>query len=145
MKKLITLISFSVLLFVAAACGNDEINGQTPSDIPIEWANAMIQRDQATRAELLQNPSEALDLSEGPQNDEELQNYRLEEWKASDDKYFYEIKFTDPVSNEGRTQTMEIRRTDEGWKRTQLLNLKNFDTLVEGLDGTVLRELHEDD
>lgn len=144
MKKFSLVMSFLFLLIIAAACGSNEINGKGPDDIPVEWAKAMIQRDEATRASLLLENDGIMSPDKGPQNKEKLGIYELTEWKANDDKYFYKIKFIDPVADEGRTETMEIIKTDSGWKRTQFDNLSDFDVLIGGLDGKVLKEMHNE-
>ncbi|OHR66389.1 hypothetical protein HMPREF3291_01685 [Bacillus sp. HMSC76G11] len=144
MKKLFLIMSISLLLVVAAACGSNEVNGKGPEDIPVEWAKAMIQRDESTRAELLIKNDGVMSPDKGPQNKQKLESYELTEWKANDDKYFYRIKFIDPEADEGRTETMEIVKTDKGWKRTKFDNLSNFETLVESLDKKVLKELHDE-
>jgi hypothetical protein len=145
MKKLISILSISFLLLITAACSNNKVNGngQGPADVPVKWADAMIQRDEATRAKLLVKNDGIMSPNKGPQNKRKLGSYELTEWKASDDKYFYKIKFIDPEANEGRTETMEVIKTDSGWKRTQFDNLSNFETHVGSINGKVLKEIHE--
>jgi hypothetical protein len=146
MRKLFSMMSISLFLIIAAACGSNEVHkvdGKGPADIPVEWANAMIQKDQAKRLELLEDKTDALDPEVGPQNQEKLEQYRLTEWKANDEKYFYKIEFYDPVKDEMKTETMEIIKTDSGWKRTKFLNLNNFDSIVQDLESKVIKELHE--
>ncbi|WP_191557420.1 hypothetical protein [Metabacillus idriensis] len=140
MKNLVLIMSLSFLL-VVAACGSNEVNGKGPEDIPVEWATAMIQKDQAKRLELLDDETATLNPKKGPENDEKLEKYRLTEWKASEDKYFYKIEFNDPIKNEMKTETMEIVKTDSGWKRTKFLNLNNFDSLVKDMKPEVIKEL----
>lgn len=144
MKKLLYIFSISILVLIAAACGKNEVNGKGPSDVPIEWSKAMIQRDEATRAKLLLKNDGVMSQDKGPQNKQKLGNYELTEWKASDEKYFYKIKFIDPEVDEGRTETMEVIKTDSGWKRTQFDNLSNFKTLIGSLNAKVLKEMHEE-
>lgn len=147
MRRLLLMMSVSLLLLIATACGSKEEvngNGEGPADIPIQWVNAMIQRDDATRVKLLLDSTKALDPEKGPENEMTVKDYQLTEWKASDEKYFYEIKFIDPVSEDGRTEQMEIVKTDSGWKRTKFLNLTNFDSIVQGLDPKVIKEIHEE-
>lgn len=146
MRKFLLMMSVSLLLLIAVACGSKEEvtgNGEGPADIPVEWANAMIQKDQAKRLELLEDKTDALDSEVGPQNQEKLEQYRLTEWKANDEQYFYKIEFHDPVKDKMKTETMEIIKTDSGWKRTKFLNLNNFDSIVQDLESKVIRELHE--
>ncbi|ALA55252.1 hypothetical protein CAY60_020805 [Shouchella clausii] len=142
-------LSLMIILLAAAGCGSEgskEINGKKAEDIPVEWAIAMIQRDDAKRLDLLVQSTEALDPEKGPQNEEELDSYQLTEWKASEDKFFYEIKFVDPVaeSTPSRQERMEVVSTEDGWKRTQFGNLKNFETLVEDIESRTIKELHEE-
>ena len=63
------------LLVIASACGNDEVDGdgKGPADIPVQWANAMIQRDEATRAKLLVENNGVMSLDKGPENIEKLE------------------------------------------------------------------------
>lgn len=138
----------SVLFFsvIASACGNEEVDGdgKGPADIPVQWANAMIQRDEATRARLLVENNGVMSLDKGPENIGKLESYELTEWKANNDKYFYEINFVDPISEQGRSERMEVVKTDDGWKRTKYGNLTSFESLIVGLEGKVLKELHEE-
>ena len=52
MRKILFIMSFMFLFVFVAACGNQKVDGEgkVPADIPVEWATAMIQKDQATRA-----------------------------------------------------------------------------------------------
>jgi hypothetical protein len=146
MKKVLLIMGMLFLLVIASACGNDEVDGdgKGPADIPVQWANAMIQRDEATRAKLLVENNGVMTLDKGPENIEKLGSYELTEWKASNDKYFYEINFVDPISEQGRSERMEVVKTEDGWKRTKYGNLTSFESLIAGLEGKVLKELHEE-
>ena len=48
-------MSIMFLFVIVSACGNEEVDGdgKGPADIPVEWATAMIQKDQAKMLELL--------------------------------------------------------------------------------------------
>ena len=61
----------------------------------------MIQRDEATRAKLLSENDDIMSPEKGPQNKIELGSYELIEWKASEDKYFYEINLLILFLNKG--------------------------------------------
>lgn len=141
MKKLILLMGLTLLLS-ATGCGSNEVNGKGPEEIPVEWATAMIQKDQGKRLELLDDKTDALNPNEGPKNKEKVKKYRLTEWKASNDSYFYKIEFKDPIKDEMKTETMEVIKTDSGWKRTEYLNLNNFDSLVKDIEPKVVKELN---
>ena len=54
MRKILFIMSFMFLFVFVAACGNQKVDGdgKVPADIPVEWATAMIQKDQAKRLEL---------------------------------------------------------------------------------------------
>ena len=146
MRKALLIMSILFLFVIAAACGNKEVDGDGggPADIPVQWATAMIQRDEATRATLLVENNGVMSSDKGSENNKKLGSFELTEWKASDDKYFFEINFVDPISNQGRSERMEVVKTEDGWKRTKYGNLTNFESLVGGLEGKVLKELHQE-
>ena len=54
MRKILFIMSIIFLFVIVSACGNEEVDGdgKRPADIPVEWATAMIQKDQATRAKV---------------------------------------------------------------------------------------------
>ncbi|MFI9225267.1 hypothetical protein ACIGQ5_22515 [Peribacillus frigoritolerans] len=145
MKKMILVMSFSFLLIVAAACGSNEIDGKGPADIPVEWANADTQRDQAKLLSLLDEKETALDSDDKADNQNTVKNYKLVEWKVSDDNYLYEITYENPIKeNTLKTEQMEVIKTDSGWKRTEYGDVKGFDQLVADLKPKVLREMHDE-
>lgn len=144
MKKSILIIALLLISIVTAACGNNEINGQGPADIPVEWVNAHIQKDQSKMLSLLDKKETALDSEDKADNKETIQNYKLTEWKASDDRYFYEIVYENPTKNNKlETEQMEVIKTESGWKRTEYGEVYNFDKHVTDLKPKVLKELHK--
>lgn len=143
MRKTWLAVGLTAVIIVAAACGNNEINGQGSSDIPVEWVNAHIQKNQGKMVELLQKEQTALDPEDEPDNSLVVENYRLTEWKANDERYFYEIVYEHPEEKSTKTDRMEIVKTDSGWKRTQYGDVYNFDELVADLEPKILKELHE--
>lgn len=145
MKKWIRNMSMLFLVMIAVACGNDEIDGKGPDTIPIEWANAHVQKDQSTMVKLLDKENDILDADDGPDNDETIQNYKLTKWKVDDNQYFYEITYEYPSKkNKLKTDKMEVIQTDSGWKRAKYGDIRNFDKLVEDLEPDVIRELHDE-
>lgn len=137
-------MNVSFLLIIAAACGSNEVNGKGPADIPVEWVNAEIQKNEPKMLDLLEKKSKALDVEDKAENKETIKQYKLTEWKANDEHYFYKIEYLDPTDNDRlRTDKMELIKTDSGWKRTKYGNINDFDKLVEDLKPTVLRELHD--
>ena len=54
MRKILFIMSIIFLFVIVSACGNEEVDGdgKGPADIPVEWANAEVQKDQATRARI---------------------------------------------------------------------------------------------
>ncbi|GIN41495.1 hypothetical protein [Heyndrickxia oleronia] len=145
MKKLLMFMSFSFLLIIVAGCGSNEVNGDGPADIPVEWVNAQIQNNQSKMLDLLDEKSEALDPEQKAERKETIKRYKLTEWKVNDERYFYEVEFQDPTENDRvRTEKMEIVKTDSGWKRTKYGNVHDFDKLVMGLEPEVLRELYDE-
>lgn len=145
MRKLFSMMSIFVFI-IAAACGSNEVHkvdGKGPADIPVKWANAEVQKDQATRAKLLVENDGIMSPDKGPENDKTIEKYKLTEWKVNDDDYFYEITYLHPIKNELKTERMEVIKTDSGWKRKEYGDIYNFDKLVEDLKPEVLRELHD--
>ena len=146
MRKFLFMMSVSLLLLIAVACGSKEEvtgNGEGPADIPVQWANAEVQKDQATRAKLLAENDGIMSPDKGPENDKTIEQYKLTEWKASDNHYFYEITYQHPIQDKLKVERMEIIKTDSGWKRTEYGDIYNFEKLVEDLDPKVLRELYD--
>ena len=139
-------MSIIFLFVIVSACGNKEVDGdgKRPADIPVEWANAEVQKDQATRAKLLIENDGTMSLDKGPQNDNTIDDYKLTEWKIDKDRYYYEITYSHPTENKLKTEQMEVVRTESGWKRTKYGDLYNFDRLVEDLELEVIRELHKE-
>lgn len=133
------------LLLATAGCGSNEVNGKGPDDIPVDWVNAKIQNDQKMMLDLLDQKTEALDPEAEKYSDEKIKQYRLTEWKASNERYFYEIEYKNPTNNEKvETEKLEVIKSEEGWKRTKYSNLQNFDKLVQDIKPEVLRELHDE-
>jgi len=144
-RKFFSIISVSFLLIIAAACGSNEVNGKGPADIAVEWVNAQIQGDEPKMLKLLDEKTKALDPEDKARNKETIKHYKLTEWKASDERYFYKIEYQDPTDNDRvKTEQMEVIKTDSGWKRTKYSDLYDFDKLVEDLKAKVLRELHDE-
>ncbi|MDT0163595.1 hypothetical protein [Bacillus sp. AG4(2022)] len=140
MRKAWLPVVLSIVFIVAAACGN---NGQGPSDIPVEWVNAEVQKDQSKMLKLLNEKSKALDPEDKADNDLVIETYKLTEWKANDDRYFYEVIYEHPEKGRMVTERMEVINTDSGWKRTSYSDLRNFETLIGDLEPEVLKELHK--
>ena len=94
-------MSIIFLFVIVSACGNEEVDGdgKGPADIPVEWANAEVQKDQATRAKLLVENDGIMSPEKGPQNRMISRNYKLTEWKVAEDSYFYEITYHHPSEN----------------------------------------------
>ena len=72
MRKILFIMSIIFLFVIVSACGNEEVDGdgKGPADIPVEWANADVQKDQATRAKLLVENDGIMSPEKGPQNNE---------------------------------------------------------------------------
>jgi hypothetical protein len=145
MKKLFLIMGLSILLVVGAGCGSKEVNGESSEDVPVHWVNAKIQNDQAKMLHLLDQKTEALDPETKSNSEDEIKHFRLTEWKANDERYFYEIEYKNPTNNDKvETEKMEVIKTKDGWKRTKYSNLQRFDKLVQDLKPEVLRELHDE-
>jgi hypothetical protein len=140
MKKPLVAAVFLFIL-IAAACGNKDSEGS--SNIPVAWVNAEIQKNQSQMLELLDEKSKVLDSEDKADNDLVVKNYKLTEWKASDERYFYEVVYEHPEKGGIVTERMEVIKTSDGWKRTTYSDLSNFETFTKDLEPEVLKELHE--
>ena len=62
MRKILFIMSIIFLFVIVSACGNEEVDGdgKGPADIPVEWVNAEVQKDQSKMLELLGEKSKAL-------------------------------------------------------------------------------------
>ncbi|WP_061810454.1 hypothetical protein [Rossellomorea vietnamensis] len=141
MKRRLLIVVFLAMVLIAAACGNKDSEG--PSNLPVEWVNAHIQKDQGKMAELLDQEETALDPEDKADNNLEVKNYKLTEWKASDKRYFYEVVYEHPKKKGLKTEEMEVIKTKDGWKRTEYGSVYNFKQLVADLEPEVLKELHD--
>jgi hypothetical protein len=145
MRKIFFIMSIIFLFVIVSACGNEEVDGdgKRPADIPVEWVNAEVQKNQSKMLELLAEKSKALDPEDRADNQNDIKEYKLTEWKVTDDRFFYEIIYQHPSKNSVNTELMEVIKTDSGWKRTKYGDLRNFDDLIAGLEPKVIRELQE--
>lgn len=143
MKKVLLSAGLAAVLIVATACGNNEAKGNGPSDIPVEWVNAEIQKNQSKMLELLEEKSQALDPKDKADNNLVIKNYKLTEWKATDNRYFYEVVYEHPEKGGMVTERMEVIKTDDGWKRTSYSDLANFESFISDLEPKVLKELYK--
>jgi len=135
------VIVFSLCMLVA--CGSNKVDGKGPSEIPVEWVNAEVQRNGSKMLDLLDEKTNALDSDQKAESNTVIENYKLTEWKASEDRYFYEVIYENPQKSGATTEQMEVVKTDEGWKRTSYSDLRNFDTLTQDLEPNVLKEMHD--
>ena len=95
--------------------------------------------------DLLDEKTKALDPEQKAERKDTIKQYKLTEWKANGEHYFYEVEYLDPTDNDRlKTEKMEVIKTDSDWKRTKYGNLVNFDKLVEDLNPEVLREMHDE-
>lgn len=142
MKKTILSLCLIFVFATIVACSNSE--SESPSNVAVEWVNASLQKDQSTMLELLDQSTNALDPEEGAVNDLAIENYTLTEWKANDERYFYEIVYEHPDNQSIATEKMEVIKNDEGeWKRTKYSDLAGFESLTADLKFEVIKEMHE--
>lgn len=135
MKWISLSAGFAAVLMVAAACSVDHgAHDNEPSDIPVAWVNAEIQKAESTLLELLDEEPEALDPKDGADNHLVIENYRLIEWKASEDRYFYEVYYEHPEKGGKETEKMEVIQTEDGWKRASYSEPANFNAVVGELN-----------
>ena len=141
MKRRLVFVVILAMVLIATACGNKDSEG--PSNIPVEWVNADIQKNQSQMLELLDEKSKVLNSEDKADNDLVVKNYKLTEWKASDERYFYEVVYEHPEKGGIVNERMEVIKTSEGWKRTTYSDIANFEEFTKDLEPEVLKELHE--
>lgn len=94
--------------------------------------------------ELIDQSTNVLDPKEGAVNDLAIENYTLTEWKANDERYFYEIVYEHPDNQSIATEQMEVIKNDQGeWKRTKYSYLAGFESLTADLKSKVIKETNE--
>ncbi|SDJ25698.1 hypothetical protein [Alteribacillus bidgolensis] len=85
------LLILGIVIVLLSACGDSEAEDRR--EVPVQWATSYVQQDQAVRRELQVDPPDSLDADQGPQNNYEVTDYKLTEWKYDDETYFYEIVY----------------------------------------------------
>ena len=143
MKKVIFAAGLTAVLLITSGCDDKAATEDGPETVPVEWVIAEVQKDQATMLDLLDEKSKALDPEDEADNDLTIENYKLTEWKADDDRYFYEIVYEHPEKSRMVTERMEVIQVEDGWKRTTYSDLSNFDTFVADLQPEVLKEMYK--
>lgn len=142
MKNVFSPVVIVFCLLTLVACGSNKVEGKGPEDIPVEWVNAHVQKDQEKMTALLDKEQSLLDSKKSSENDLEIKDYKLTEWKVNDDNYFYEIVYTDPESEEVKTDRMKIIKTEDGWKRAKYGQVKDFEKLTADLKVKTVKEMH---
>jgi hypothetical protein len=136
------IIVFVVTMLLLVACGDSEAAERR--EVPVQWATAIVQQDQSAMDSLLQEAFDSHDPTQGPQNDFQIDNYKLIEWKYDDETYFYEISYYNVRREVSTTHQMEVVRTSEGWKKTRYGDSKRFKELEDQLgEGEMLREMSQ--
>ncbi|MFU8692733.1 lipoprotein (plasmid) [Rossellomorea sp. FS2] len=143
MRNVFSPIVIVFCLLTLVACGSNKVEGKGPEDIPVEWVNAEVQKDGSKMLDLLKEKTNALNSDQKAENNTVIESYKLTEWKASEDRYFYEVIYENPQTSGATTEQMEVVKTKEGWKRTSYSDLRNFDTLTQDLEPNVLKEMHD--
>lgn len=148
MKKITLLVLVVVLTLVSSACssGPEKINGLVPADIPVLFITAFIQGDEKKQVELIDADLSHMSLNpeQGPQNDNQLDNYGLIEWKFDENTYYYKLEYFNPYRNNLRSfEKFKIIETEEGWKAEDYLDPTYFEEIVAKLEESkkVIREL----
>jgi len=151
-----------VITTIVASCmeGGDEpdkINGITARDVPILAVEAKARNDGKTLDQLiLDEDKEVLkdfyDLTRGPHGENKdwkmPPNYRLVEYKANEDTYYYLIQYPDTRKIEGNrgeiiTRHFKVIRTPEGWKAEEP-STRCWEYETQGLTPQVVKEVHDE-
>ena len=152
MKRLGFLMTLFMISLLAIGCGSETsggkvINGLKPSDVPVKFIQARLQKDEKTMYSLIEGKKDYLGLKkeQGPQNQEQIKNYRLTEWIFDSNTYYYKSEFIDPQENRLREDIFKVIKTKEGWKLDGYGDPPNFDEIVISLEKNkkILREMND--
>ncbi|MGM9988169.1 MAG: hypothetical protein ACI35O_13205 [Bacillaceae bacterium] len=146
MKKLVYLLIGICITILITGCGKNTSGSDAPRDIPVKWATADIQNDYKASYDLLDDNVAIKDFYNDKSEvtkDKTLKEYKLTEWKAKEDKYYYVIMYR--YSNEvGVTERLEVSKVKGNWKITNVFSSDTkFKLYVENLSPKVIKELYE--
>ena len=100
MRKILFIMSIMFLFVIVSACGNEKVDGdgKRPADIPVEWVNAEDSKKSIEDARITWLKIESIMILKiGLIIKNDIKEYKLTEWKATDDSYFYEIIYQHPI------------------------------------------------
>lgn len=134
----------------------DKINGITARDVPILAVEAKARKDGKTIDKIFLDQNKQVlkdfyDLTRGPHGENKdwkmPPNYRLVEYKANEDIYYYLIQYPDTRKIEGRgeviTEHFKVIRTPEGWKAEEP-STRRWEYETQGLSPRVVKEVHDE-
>ncbi len=151
MKRIGLLLILVIMSLAAVACSSETsggvvIHGLKPSDIPVKYIQAKINKDYKTLNELLlEKEEDLLELQEYEQkNDKVLEKYGLIQWAFDNDTYYYLLEYINPQDNLLHKEDFKIIKTQDGWKKDSYGDTANFQQIVSKLENNkkVLRELN---
>lgn len=148
------LITSLVASCMAGGDEPDEINGITARDVPILAVEAKARNDGKTLAKIFLDQNKQVlkdfyDLTRGPHGENKdwkmPPNYRLVEYKANEDTYYYLIQYPDTRNIEGKiiTRHFKVIRTPEGWKAEEP-STRRWEYETQGLTPQVVKEVHDE-
>jgi hypothetical protein len=134
--KLITLLLVGIGIIgglTAAIALSDGSSLNDRQETAFKWAEAQLQRDEATQYKLFTKERQAeydkkdfvVDSKAKPRYPQyKLENYAMQEWKINDSTYIYLVSFRDPVADNIQDEWIEIKKTEDGWRVPNLLFTK---------------------
>ncbi|MBM7554570.1 hypothetical protein [Thalassobacillus pellis] len=142
MRQRLTIPSVIVTVFLVLVGCQDNGNKDAPTKVAIAWVHAEVQQDEAKMWELLAEKSKVLDREDEADHTFSIDHMGITAWQAGAERYFYEVSYEHPETNEVIIEQMEIIRTQEGWKRTEYADVKDFESRVKDLQPEVLKEMY---
>ena len=151
------LITSLVASCMAGGDKPDKINGITARDVPILAVEAKARKDGKTIDKIFLDQNKQVlkdfyDLTRGPHGENKdwkmPPNYRLVEYKANEDTYYYLIQYPDTRKIEGNrgeiiTRHFKVIRTPEGWKAEEP-STRRWEYETQGLTPQVVKEVHDE-
>lgn len=150
MKRLVFLLGITLILLTG--CGPEVINGLSPRDIPVksleyrksgngeEYCKFVVPED-------MERADRLFDCSSKSKERWEIDpGYRLTEFKANEDTYYYLLEYRDEsriVGLKDQREFYKIIRTEDGWKKHVLFSKERFDYETQGLEPKVVKEVHD--
>lgn len=151
MKRLVFLLGITLILLLTG-CSPEVINGLSPRDIPVKSLEYKMSGNGEEYCKLiipehLESADDLYDCSSKPTGNWKLgSEYRLTEFKANEDTYYYLLEYqgeSNVVGPRDRKEYYKIVRTEDGWKHYLFFGYSDFEYETQGLEPKVVKEVHD--